>query len=917
MNDVIKFVLLGLGASAVYALIASGVVLVYRGSRVVNFAQGGFALVAGYAYHDLHARLPAGWAVLIAIALAALCGLITQLAVMWPMRHSSPLAKVIATLGVLAVITQAAQLRYGDQQRFVAGFLPTGGVRFSPTIVVPADRLWLFAIALALTALLWAWTRFSRFGLATSALGENQDAVSALGWSPRLLAAVNWTSGGALAGLAGVLLVPISSVSPEAFALIIVPALSAALVGRFSSFWLTLAGALVIGVLESQTTRWISAPGWNVAVPFLAILAILTFTGRALPARNFMSDRLPVVGTGQVSVAWCVGSVAIAAASLFVFRSGWVDAVTTSAIFALIALSLVVVTGYAGQISLAQFALAGMGALFSSRMAAVFGFPFPVALVAGVVCTIPVGILVALPALRARGVDLAVATLGLAVVMQSIVLGNPEFTGGLMGTSVAPPMLAGLEVASVAHPQRYALVCLGLLLLASLMVANIRRGGSGRQLLAVRDNERAAASIGVNVVGAKVYAFAVGAGLAAVGGVLVAFRNPAVEFSQFSALGSIQAVMLTVIGSVGYIAGAAVGGTLAAGGAVEQILDHFFKVAGVWPLVIGAILVLQIVLLPDGLVHEQVEKFRHIMSAPSPGLARPPEGVRENLGAARRFLIGRLRPQAAQVPAQRGDIPAIRVPPMTLQLKDVSVRFGGTLAADGVNLSVRPGEVLGLIGPNGAGKTTLIDVATGFVPPTAGQVLLDGRAISAVSAQRRVRLGVARAWQSLELFSVMTVEENLRTAAEPGNLSTYLADLVWPRKRPLPGIARAVIRSFGLESVLHQYPEALPYATRRLVGIARALATSPSVLLLDEPAAGLDDKSTHELAALIRDLAHEWGIAVLLVEHDVAMVMATCDRVIALEFGREIVTGTPEQVRSHARVIEAYLGHSRAAEVVE
>ena len=887
MSDVVKFVLLGLGASAVYALIASGVVLVYRGSRVVNFAQGGFALVAGYAYHDLHARLPVGWAVLIAIALAALCGLITQLAVMWPMRHSSPLAKVIATLGVLAVITQAAQLRYGDQQRFVEGFLPTGGVQFSPTIVVPADRLWLFAIALALTALLWAWTRFSRFGLATSALGENQDAVSALGWSPRLLAAVNWTSGGALAGLAGVLLVPISSVSPEAFALLIVPALSAALVGRFSSFWLTLVGALVIGVLESQTTRWVSTPGWNVAVPFLAILVILTLTGRALPTRNFMSDRLPVVGTGKLSIAWCVGAFAIAVASLYVFRSGWVDAVTTSAIFALIALSLVVVTGYAGQISLAQFALAGMGALFSSRMAAMFGLPFPLALVAGVVCTVPVGILVALPALRARGVDLAVATLGLAVVMQSIVLGNPEFTGGLMGTSVAPPMVAGLEVASVAHPQRYALVCLGLLLLASLMVANIRRGGSGRQLLAVRDNERAAASIGVNVVGAKVYAFAVGAGLAAVGGVLVAFRNPAVEFSQFSALGSIQAVMLTVIGSVGYIAGAVVGGTLAAGGAVEQILDHFFKVAGVWPLVIGAILVVQIVLLPDGLVHEQVEKFRHLMH--------------------------RLRPQVAQVPAQRGDIPAIRVPPMTLQLKDVSVRFGGTLAADGVNLSVRPGEVLGLIGPNGAGKTTLIDVATGFVPPTAGQVLLDGRDISAMSAQQRVRLGVARAWQSLELFSVMTVEENLRTAAEPGNLSTYLADLVWPQKRPLPGIAQAVIRSFGLESVLHEYPDALPYATRRLVGIARALATSPSVLLLDEPAAGLDDKSTHELAVLIRDLAHEWGIAVLLVEHDVAMVMATCDRVIALDFGREIVTGTPEQVRSHARVIEAYLGHQGAA----
>ena len=889
MSDVIKFVLLGLGASAVYALIASGVVLVYRGSRVVNFAQGGFALVAGYAYHDLHARLPVGWAVVIAVALAAACGLATQLAVMWPMRHSSPLAKVIATLGVLAVITQGAQLRYGDQQRFVEGFLPTGGVRFGDAIVVPADRLCLFAIALVLTLVLWAWTRYSRFGLATSALGENQDAVSALGWSPRMLAAVNWTSGGALAGLAGVLLVPLSSVSPEAFALIIVPALSAALVGRFSSFWLTLAGALVIGVLESQATRWISTPGWNVAVPFLVILGILTFTGRALPARNFMSDRLPVVGTGHINVGWCIGVLALVVASLFVFPARWVDAVTTSTIFALIALSLVIVTGYAGQISLAQFALAGMGALFASRAAALYGLPFPLALLVGVVLTIPVGILVALPALRARGVNLAVATLGLAVVMQTVVLGNPAFTGGLMGTTVAPAQLAGLDVSSVAHPERYALVCLVCLLVAALLVANIRRSGSGRRLLAVRDNERAAASIGVNVVGAKVYAFAVGAGLAALGGVLVAFRNPAVEFSQFSALGSIAAVMLTVIGSVGYIVGAVVGGALAGGGIVEDILDHFFKMAGIWPLVIGALLVVQIVLLPDGLVHQQVVQIRHWMD--------------------------RLRRTRAPALPDVPGVPAVRVPPMTLQFKDVRVRFGGTLAVDGVNLTLHPGEVLGLIGPNGAGKTTLIDVATGFVQPTSGQVLLDGHSISTLGAQQRVHRGVARAWQSLELFTVMTVEENLRTAAETGGLGGYLADLFWPRRQALPDIARAVIRAFALESVLQQYPDALPYATRRLVGIARALATSPSVLLLDEPAAGLDDQSTRELSRLIRDLAQQWGIAVLLVEHDVAMVMSTCDRVIAIEFGREIFTGTPDEVRSHPRVIEAYLGVSRPEEV--
>ncbi len=887
--------LLGLGASAVYSLIASGVVLVYRGSGVINFAQGGFALVAGYAYFDLHDKLPLPLAILIPILLAALCGLVTQWLVMWPMRNSSPLARVIATLGVLAVITEAAQMRYGDQQKFVEGFLPSHSLRLSESIILPVDRLWLFAIATALTAALWAWSRYSRFGLATSAVGENQDAASALGWSPRMVASVNWTLGAGLAGLAGVLLIPISSISPAAFALTIVPALSAALVGGFSSFWLTLVGALIIGLLESQATRWVSAPGWNVAVPFLVIVTILLLRGRALPMRSFMSDRLPAAGSGRVHVGGCVVAVGLAVGSVLLGPPSWIDAMTTSAIFAIISLSLVVVTGYCGQISLAQFALAGMGALFASRLAAVFALPFPLALVLGVALTVPVGILVSLPALRARGVDLAVATLGLAVVMQSVVLGNPEFTGGLMGTSLKPPTLFGLRIESVVYPARYSIVCLGLLLLACLVVANIRRGTAGRQLLAVRDNERAAASVGVHVMGAKVYAFAVGAALAALGGVLIAFRNPAVEFSQFSALGSISAVMVTVIGGLGYIAGAVVGGTLVPGASVEDILLHFVRLDGKWTLILGVLLVLQIVLVPDGLVHQQVHAIRHFM--------------------ARRRAATAAVAAAAQAALASREIAAIRVTPRTLELRNIGVRFGGTVAVDGVSMTLQPGEVVGLIGPNGAGKTTLIDVATGFVQPTSGEVLLDGRIISAVSAQQRVHLGVARAWQSLELFSVMTVEENLRTAAERGTLRAYLSDLVWPRRRPLPDMARAAIRIFGLQDVLQAYPDSLPYATRRLVGIARAVAAGPSVLLLDEPAAGLDERSTRELSLLIRKLARQWGIAVLLVEHDVAMVMDTCDRVVAVEFGREIVTGTPEVVRSHPRVIEAYLGQPASSEV--
>jgi sulfate-transporting ATPase len=238
----------------------------------------------------------------------------------------------------------------------------------------------------------------------------------------------------------------------------------------------------------------------------------------------------------------------------------------------------------------------------------------------------------------------------------------------------------------------------------------------------------------------------------------------------------------------------------------------------------------------------------------------------------------------------------------------VRVRFGGVVAVDGVSLDVNPGEVVGLIGPNGAGKTTLIDVVTGFTRPQEGHVELDEATIDGWSARRRARAGVARSFQSLELFEDMTVRDNMRTASDRRDPLAYLTDLVWPGDPPLHSTAIAALREFGLEEDLDRRPGEQPYGRRRLVGIARAVATQPSVLLLDEPAAGLDERETAELGDLVRRLAKEWGLGVLLVEHDVSLVMSVCDRIVALDFGRVIAEGTPAEVGSHEAVIAAYLG---------
>jgi sulfate-transporting ATPase len=260
MTDAVQFLFLGLGLSVVYALLAQGTVLIYRGSGVLNFAHGAIALLGGYAYYESHRRgVPFAGATLIAMAICAAIGALIHLLIMRPLKAASPVTRVIATLGVLIVIQAATTLHYTDSSLIITSPLPQdlvhiGGATF------PQDRLWLLLIAVVLTAALWAGGRMLRVGLATTAVAENERALATLGWSPDLLATINWAAGGALAGLAGVLVVPLTGLQVTTVILLVIPAMAAALVGGFFSFPMTLVGALIIEISESELTQWVSAP---------------------------------------------------------------------------------------------------------------------------------------------------------------------------------------------------------------------------------------------------------------------------------------------------------------------------------------------------------------------------------------------------------------------------------------------------------------------------------------------------------------------------------------------------------------------------------------------------------------------------------------------------------------------------------
>jgi sulfate-transporting ATPase len=254
------------------------------------------------------------------------------------------------------------------------------------------------------------------------------------------------------------------------------------------------------------------------------------------------------------------------------------------------------------------------------------------------------------------------------------------------------------------------------------------------------------------------------------------------------------------------------------------------------------------------------------------------------------------------------DVTGGPVRPRTLTVRDLAVHMGAVVAVDGVDLTIEPGEIVGLIGPNGAGKTTLIDAVTGFVRPARGRISLGDDRIDRWNAARRARAGLRRSFQSLELFEDVTVLDNIHAGADEPTARSWLTDLFWPGHHVLPGTAVTAIHEFNLEPDLRRLPTELSYGRRRLVGIARAVASAPSVLMLDEPAAGLDEAEGRELAVLIRKLADERQIGVLLVEHDVGLVMSICDRVVVLDFGRVIAYGTPEEVRADPLVLAAYIG---------
>ena len=927
MTEHLQFLLLGLGSGGVFAALALALVVIYRSSGVMNFATGSLALFGAYTYAYLRQgellivvpgfpeSIDVGGdpgffaAAIISMALCAALGLVLYLLVFRPLRKAPPVARTVASIGVMIIFAALTTAQLGTQGPAVDAIFPVDILEFGD-IRVPQDRILFAATIVALALVLAAAYRFTRFGLATRAASESEAGAYVSGLSPDRIAAANWMIGAAVAGLAGILISPIVPLTPNAYTLFIVPALAAAIIGRFSSILAAVAAGLVIGMLQSEATYlprvydWLPSTGLVELVPLIVVLVVLVLWAKPLHSRGAVI----VSGLGSAPyprhvAAWAAVAAVVGAVAVMVTGGDWRLAVIATIIMTVIGLSQVVVTGYAGQVSLAQLAIAGAAAFLVGPITDSWGVPFPFAPLLAALIAAAIGVVIGLPALRIRGLTVAVVTLTMAYTLEAFWFRNTDFVDA-SGVDVPDPSIFGIDLGVGTggdYPRAgFGLFALAVAIAVGVGVAMLRRSRLGSRMLAVRANERSAAASGVNVVATKLAAFGIAAFIAGLGGTLLAYQQTNVSFQPFAVLYSVLLFATVYLAGVTSVTGGVIGGVLATGGVFYYGLDA----AGggdLYQLLVGLALIVVVLFRPEGIAGGVLAAGRTIRRGP-PAPADTASVTGHGAAETAPALTHTAGTDRVRI-SNSAPVHEISDTDVVLKLSGVTVRYGGVVAVDDVGFSVPRGAIVGLIGPNGAGKTTLMDAISGFAR-CEGEVGLASASgeigiISSESTYRRIRSGLGRTFQAIELYEDLSVAENVSVglSGRPAGARADAAEL------------DEIFATLGLSGVQHVAAGQLSQGQRQLVSIARALAGTPSVLLLDEPAGGLDTGESAWLGERLKALRNT-GVSILLVEHDMGLVLSICDRIHVLDFGKLLASGTPEQIRTDPAVLTAYLGTS-------
>ncbi len=914
-----------------YAALAAGFVLVYRASGILNLAHADVGALGAASFVLLLARFGLNWWMAFAVAILGgfIVGGAVELTIIRRLSQSSRLVLLIATIGVgqllvLARINLPAVLRPGpipppfDLSWQVTDDLRILGRELIVIIVVPA-----------MVGVLGLVLHRTRFGLAARAAAANPETARTYGIPTRRISTALWGIAGSLSVATTVFFAPLEGVSAAQTGTaalapsLLLRALVVSLIARMRSLPMTLVGGVGVGIAEKIVRGNVESANRSIVdlILFGAVLVAVLLAARSRrdEAGWSLSPKLRAVPRefGHLAIVRHLGTIGLGAIFLFLGLLGWLlDSPTAlwlwsgTIIYTMVALSLTLLTGWAGQISLGQFAFVGLGAFCLVALTKGHDIPIPFGAfdlslqlnwgTAVVICTL-IGALGALvigvPALRVRGLFLAVATLAFAVASANWILAQDVFTGGTTSVRpVAEPVLGPFDFG--ASRKSFYFLCLGFLIVVTVLLARLRHTGIGRSMLAVRENEQMAAASTVSGTRMKILAFAIAGAVAALAGALYGtLQENLSPANTFAPEFSIDIVAISVIGGLGSIAGPFLGVLWVKG--IPAIFDPTAPPESIRLVTSGIGLLLLLLYLPGGLVQFLYNGRDALLDMIS----------RSRFGARSTPKKPATSPVLALAAPSRPTVPDS---PIWLRTRALSVSFGGNQAVRAVDFEVHSGELVGLIGTNGAGKSTLMNAVSGFVP-ASGRIEILGTEVSELSAHQRHRRGLGRTFQSARLYPDLTVSETLMVALEARRRSLLVPSLLGippslAAERQKRAEAAELADYLGLGDFAGYFISELSTGTRRVVELGCMLASGARVLMLDEPTGGLSQRETEEFGPRIRQVQSELQAAVVVIEHDVPLVMSISDRMYCLEAGEVISMGTPAELRRDPAVIASYLG---------